>query len=199
MAQRLPDDGDRVTEETRAICAVLCGDVAALQLKWDTYLGLLASPKVADLLSETAPAFFCVVSESLRFDIVQAICRLGDPSRALSPDNPSLATLVARCPNVPHVEDMLTAFQAACGPVRRYRHRRLGHDEPGVRIKPREVLLPDVDRGRIDEVVLLAGGILKAVHRYYSSGDPDLRPAPSGGVGELIIRLEGVRDKRAER
>jgi hypothetical protein len=176
-------------EEIRTMGAGLCRDIAALQLKWDTYLGLFASPAIAALLSDTAPAFFQVVGESLRNDIVQSICRLGDPSRALGPDNPSLATLVARCPDVPRVEDLLTAFQAACGPVRRYRHRHLGHLDPAARIQPREDLLPDVSRDQIGEILLLAGGILKAADRYYSAGEPELRPAPVGGVEELISQL----------
>ena len=190
--------GSRVPmpEEVRAICAGLCRDVAALGLKWDTYLGLFGSPEVAVLLSDTAPAFFRIVGESLRNDIVQSICRLGDPSRSLGPDNPSLATLTAQCPDVPRIEDLLTAFQAACGPVRRYRHRHLGHDDPGDRIEAGDELLPDVGRERIDEVLLLAGGILKAVHRYYSAGEPDLRSSPAGGVEELIRRLGPVPGHR---
>jgi AbiU2 len=192
MAQRRHGHGDSMPEEIRAICTGLCRDVAALQLKWDTYLGLLASPEVAALLSDTAPAFFQVVAESLRNDIVQSICRLGDPSRALGPDDQSMATLVARCPDVPRAEDLLTAFQAACGPVRRYRHRQLGHEDPGERIRPREDLLPDIGWARIDEILQLAGGVLKAVHRYYSAGDPALRPAPVGGVVALIFRLRSV-------
>jgi hypothetical protein len=194
MAQDRHGRGHSMPEEIRAICTGLCRDVAALRLKWDTYLGLLAGPEVAALLSDTAPAFFQVVAESLRNDIVQSICRLGDPSRALGPDNPSLATLVARCPDVPRVEDLLTAFQAACGPVRRHRHRHLGHEDPGERIGPREDLLPDVCRARIDEILLLAGSILMAVHRYYSAGAPDLRPAPVGGVAELIDRIKMVHE-----
>jgi hypothetical protein len=96
---------DRMPEEIRAICAGLCRDVAALHLKWDTYLELFGSPANAALLSDTAQAFFQIIAESLRNDIVQSICRLGDPSRVLSPDNPSLATLVALCPDVPHIEE----------------------------------------------------------------------------------------------
>jgi hypothetical protein len=180
-------------EEIGSLCEGLSRDVAALRLKWDTYLGLSGSPEVADVLSDTAPAFFQVVAESLRNDIVRSICRLGDPSRALGPDQDSLATLVARCEDVPRVEDLLTAFQAACGPVRRYRHRHLGHEDPGARIRPSEDLLPDVGRARIDEILLLAGGILKAVHRHYSAGDPDLRPVLSGGVEELVRRLKLVQ------
>src|SRR5579885_759907 len=127
MAPHHPDGDGRMPDEVRAIVAALCRDMAALQLKWDTYLALFASPATAALLTDTAPAFFQVVGESLRNDIVQSICRLGDPSRSLGADHHSLATLVGRCPDVPRLEDLLTAFQAACGPVRRHRHRHLGH------------------------------------------------------------------------
>ena len=199
MVQHRPGSADRMPEETRAICSGLCGDVVALQLKWDTYLGLFGSPGVAGLLSETAPAFFQVVGESLRNDIVQSICRLGDPSRSLGLDNASLATLVARCPDVPRVEDLLTAFQAACGPVRRYRHRHLGHENPDETIRPREDLLPDIGRNQVEEILVLAGGLLMAVHRYYSAGDAGLRRSPSGSVEELIFRLRLVQDHERER
>jgi hypothetical protein len=189
MDQHRPGHGDPMPDEVSEMSAALCRDVADLQLKWDTYLGLFESPEVADLLSDTAPAFFHLVAESLRNDIIRSICRLGDPSRSLGPDDPSLATLAARCDDVPRIEDLLTAFQAACGPVRRYRHRHLGHEDPGARIEPRSDLLPDVDRARVDEILLLAGGILKAIHRYYAEREPDLRPEPPGGVADLIVRL----------
>jgi hypothetical protein len=196
MAQHGPGSGDRTPDEIREIDVVIGRDLAALQLKWGTYQGLLGSPDVAELLSDTAPAFFHVVAESLRNDIVQSICRLADPSRSLGPDNPSLATLVARCTDVPRVEDLLMAFQAACGPVRRHRHSHLGHGDPGARIEPRRDLLPDVDRGRIDEILMLAGAILRAIRRHYSAGDPDPRPDPPGGVDDLISRLRFIRNRR---
>jgi AbiU2 len=190
---------DRMPEEIRVICAGLCRDVAALHLKWDTYLELFGSPANAALLSDTAPAFFQIIAESLRNDIVQSICRLGDPSRVLSPDNPSLATLVARCPDVPQIEELLTAFQAACGTVRRYRHRHLGHYDPDARIMPVADLLPDVGRADIDGILLLAGGILKAVRGYFLADDPDFQSAPAGGVEELILRLRSVKGLEWER
>jgi hypothetical protein len=74
---------DCMPEEIRALCTGLCRDVAALHLKWNSYLELFGNPEAAALLSDTAPAFFQIVAESLRNDIVQSICRLGDPSRAL--------------------------------------------------------------------------------------------------------------------
>src|SRR5262249_27563591 len=115
MGEHHPGRGEPLPEEVLAIHAGLFRDVSALRLKWDTCLGLLATPEVTALLSDTAPAFFQIVAESLRNDIVQSICRLSDPSRSLGPDDASLATLVGRCPDAPRVEDLLTAFQAACG------------------------------------------------------------------------------------
>src|SRR5262249_36076139 len=98
MGEHHPGRGDPVPDEVLAIYAGLCRGVAALRLKWDTSLGLLATPEVTALLSDTAPAIFQIVAESLRNDIVQSICRLSDPSRSLAPDDASLATLVGRCP-----------------------------------------------------------------------------------------------------
>jgi hypothetical protein len=190
MSQHRPGKSGHIPEEIRAICTGLCRDLAALHLKSDSYRELFGSPEAAALLSDTAPAFFQIVAEALRNDIVQSICRLSDPSRALDPDNHSLARLVAGCDDVPHVEDLLTAFQAACGPVRRYRHRHLGHNDPGARITPREDLLPDVGRAEIDEILRLAGGVLRVIHAHFSAGDPDLLPIAIGGVGDLIHRLK---------
>ncbi len=193
MAQHRPGSGGRLPEEVRSLCEGLCRDVAVLQLKWDTYRGLLATRQVTERLSDTAPAFFHVVAESLRNDIVQSICRLSDPSRSLGPESPSLATLVAPCTEIPRVEALFTAFQSACGPVRRYRHRHLGHEDMDDRLRPREDLLPDVGRLLVDEILLLAGGVLKVIHRYYAAEEPDLRPDPVGGVAELVRRLEQVQ------
>jgi hypothetical protein len=62
-----------------------------------------------------------------------------------------------------------------------------------------EDLLPDVGRADIDGILLLAGGILKAVHDYFSAGDPDFQSAPVGGVGELILRLRMAQGMERER
>jgi AbiU2 len=199
MTSARTGDGPPIPEEARALCAGLCRGVAALRLKWETYLGLLAGPEVADLLSDTAPAFFQIVVEALRNDIVQSICRLSDPSRSLGSVNPSLATLVGRCHEISRIEDLLTAFQAACGLVRRCRHQHLGHEDPRARLRPQEDLLPDVGRARVDEILSLAGGVLRAVHRYYGTAEPDLGDAPVGGVEELVRRLKTAREHELER
>jgi hypothetical protein len=174
-----------------------CQDVAMLHAKWSTYLELFSGPENAALLSGAAPAFFQIVEESLRNDLILSICRLSDPSRTLGGDKVSLASLVADCGDVPRVHDLLTAFQAACGPVRRYRHRHLGHNDLGAIIRPRADLLPDVGRDAVDEILRLAGGILRAVSRHFGGGDLDFRPVPAGGAGDLIARLRAARGPEA--
>src|SRR5436309_8035775 len=123
MSEDQLGSSERIPEAIRDVCARLCEDAAILHLKWSSYLELFGSPESAVVLSETARACFQIIEESLRNDIVLSICRLSDPSRTLGGDSGSLATLVARCSDLPRVEDLLMAFQAACGPVRRYRNR----------------------------------------------------------------------------
>jgi hypothetical protein len=199
MAEDPPESTDRIPEGIRDLCTRLRQDVAILHLKWSSYLELFGSPERAALLSETARACFQIIDESLRNDIILSICRLSDPSRTLGGDNVSLATLVARCSEIPRVEDLLMAFQAACGPIRRYRNRHLGHNDPAAVIRVHEDPLPDVARPAIDEILRLAGGILRAVYEHYSAGDPGLRLEPIGGAGELISWLERSRARAAER
>ncbi|HZW29918.1 MAG TPA: hypothetical protein VFF52_04370, partial [Isosphaeraceae bacterium] len=150
-------DGDPFPAEIRDLGMRVREDLARLRLKWSYYRELFGSPENARLLTETARACFQMVEESFRHDIVLSLCRLSDPSRTLGGESPSLATLVARCGDLPRAEDLLTAFQAACGPLRRYRHRPLGHNDPDAPISPREHLLPDVDPSQIEEILLLAG------------------------------------------
>jgi hypothetical protein len=188
-----------IPEEIRGICTRLCEDVARLHLKWGFYLELFGSLENTALLSATARAFFRTVEESLRTDMILSICRLSDPSRTLGGDNLSLATLVARCGDVPRAEDLLTAFQAACGPVRRHRHRHLGHNDLDAIIEPRQDLLPDVGLAEIEEILQLAAGILRAVHRHYCAGDLGFPLAPIGGARDLIDRLKGVQERAGGR
>ena len=82
MSQPRSVHGDRIPEEIR----VIVGGVMPGRRRPRSQVGhvprALGSPEVADLISDTAPAFFHIVAESLRNDIVQSICRLGDPSRS---------------------------------------------------------------------------------------------------------------------
>src|SRR5262249_25349297 len=138
-------DRDELPAGIRDLGLRLQEDLARLRLKWIYYRELFGSPEAARLLDDTARACLPVVEVSPRHVILLSLCRLSAPSRTLGGDHPSFATLVAHCRDVPRVEDLLTAFQAACGPVRRYRHRDLGHNDPDATLTPREHLLPDVD------------------------------------------------------
>jgi hypothetical protein len=169
-----------------------------LHLKWSYYLELFGSRENAAVLSATAGAFFQTIAESLRTDLVVSICRLSDPSRTLGGDELSLASLVARCGDAPRAEDLLTAFQAACGPVRRYRNRHLGHNELDAIIPPSVDLLPDAGRPEVDEILRLAAGVLRAVSQHVSSGDFTFPPAPTGGARDLIDRLNGAQERGPE-
>jgi hypothetical protein len=184
---------DRLPAEIRDLALRLREDLARLRLKWRYHRELFGSRENTRLLTDTARACFQMVEESVRHDIILSLCRLSDPSRTLGGESPSFATLVAQCGDIPRAEDLLTAFQAACGPVRRYRHRSLGHNDPGAILEPREYVLPDVDPSQIDEILELGGGLLRAVFAHYAAGDPLSEPVPAGSAADLIHCLSGAR------
>ena len=198
MARDLFTDRDHIPAEIRDLGTRLRDDLARLRLKWSYYRELFGTMENARLLTDTARACFQMVEESFRHDIVLSLCRLSDPSRTLGGDNPSFATLVAHCGDIPRAEDLLTAFQAACGPLRRYRHRHLGHNDPEAGITPRERVLPDVDPSQIDEILQLAGGILGAIFGHFAAGDPLAEPVHAGSAADLIHWLNLVRERQGE-
>ena len=89
----------KLPDNIRNIFMRLCQDVYSLRSKWEFYLELFDSKKNAELISELARASFQIIEESLRNDMIMAICRLSDPSQS-SPkskkkDNLSLCTLLS--------------------------------------------------------------------------------------------------------
>ena len=177
---------ERIPEEIRDACADLYDDVAMLHLKWRYYRELFQERDNAELLSKLARAFFQTVEESLRADMLMTICRLSDPSESLARQNHSFAILLDRCSDLPKVDNLVTAFQAACGNVRRYRNRSIAHNVLGSAIQVKEFLLPGVGRSDIDEILGLALEILRALYGHYASVEPAFPPEHSGGASALI-------------
>jgi hypothetical protein len=186
MAGERPGYNTKIPEEIRDACADLWDDVAMLHLKWNFYLELFGDRENAQLLSNLARAFFQTVEESLRADMLMSICRLSDPSRSLAPGNLSFAILMGKCADLPKVDNLVTAFQAACGNARLYRNRYIAHNDLGSVINLTENLLPGVGRPQIDEILGLAREILRTVYGHYANVDLGFQPAHTGGAKELI-------------
>jgi len=100
--------------------------------------------------------------------------------------NLSFAILLGKCADLPKVDNLVTAFQAACGNLRLYRNRYIAHNDLGSVINLKEDLLPGVGRSQIDEILRLAREILRAVCGHYANVDLEFQSAHSGGARELI-------------
>jgi AbiU2 len=185
-----------IPQEIRDLLESLRDDLVVLVTKWALHKELFGDAANAALLSRVAATFFQTIEESLRNDTVLAICRLGDPSRIFSRDAFSLAALVSKCDEIPNLEHRLTAFQSACGPVRRYRNRRLAHNDLAAVIRPRAELLPGIAAGQIDEIVRLAGQVLNAVYENFTGARIEFEPAHAAVARELIQRLQNAQDAR---
>jgi hypothetical protein len=188
---------EKIPEEIRDACADLFEDVATLHCKWDCYLALFQDAENSQLVSNLARSFFHIVEESLRADILISICRLSDPSRSLARVNRSFAILLGTCADFPKVDNLVTAFLAACGAVRLHRNRSIAHNDLRSAIQIKQYLLPGVGRSDIDEILRLAREILRAVYAHYANVDPEFQPACSGGARELIDWIKHVQHSLA--
>jgi hypothetical protein len=172
----------------------LCQEVASLQSKWDFYLELFGKEQNTNLLSELARFSFNIVEESLRFDMIMAICRLSDPLKSVGQENLSFARLVENCSDVSGLDVLRTEFQKACEPVRQLRNKRVGHKDLNTFIKPSENPLAGIDKEHMDLIVKLASNILKAVFQHYVAADVDFHTIARGGAKDLIFWLNEGRE-----
>jgi hypothetical protein len=196
MSQTELGASERIPQEIRDACAQLYLDVATLHHKWRLYLDLFGSEENTTLLSNLAQASFQTIAESLRNDMIMAICRLSDPSQQLGGENLSLATLVGRCSKVPNADALLTAFQSAAGAVRLLRNRRIPHNDPNSRIMPHDDPIPGIDRSQMDEILRLASAILKSISAHFCGTGVGFPAPPIGGGEDLISRLKAAWEKR---
>lgn len=184
----------RIPENIREIFMWLCQDVAALQSKWDFYLKLYGNEENTALLSELALWSFNIIEESLRSDMTMAICRLSDPPRSVSQENLSLATLFEKHPGISGLKNKLGDFQAACEPIRRWRNKRVGHNDLNTRIHPRGNPLPGITKNQIDDIIERASEILSDVASQYTGDDFRFYAIGRGGAEDLIFWLKSGRD-----
>jgi hypothetical protein len=188
-------------EDIREIFMWLCQDVASLHLKWRFYLELFGSEDATRLLSELVLGSFKVIEESLRMDMAMSICRLSDPPATGRHENLSFRTLAEACDGIGSVSELLGCFLTACEPVRAYRNKRVGHNDLITVIKPNENPLPGIGKRQIDEILDLAGRILKAIYLHLVGSDSGLsfEPFVIGGADELLRLLRQAKQARETR
>ena len=187
----------RLPVDIREIYMWLCQDVASLQNKWSFYMELFGSQENTALLSDLAQSSFNIIEESLRGDLTMSICRLSDLPQSMGKDNLSLAILAQRCDKIDNVVELLKDFLHACEPVRRYRNRRVAHNDLNTSIKSRDNPLPGIGRGQIDGILLLASKILNIIYQHFVNEELFFRPFVIGGANVLIYWLKAVKEYQA--
>ncbi len=185
----------RLPENIRGVFMLLCQDVALLQNKWSFYLELFSSQENTELLSDLAKRSFQIIEESLRDDLTMSICRLSDCPRSYGKDNLSLATLIQKCGKIDSTNELFREFSDACAPVRRYRNKRVGHNDLNAAIKPHDNPLPGIGRSQIDSIVELASKILNVIYQHYFVNEElYFRPFVIGGADDLLYWLNIARE-----
>ncbi len=179
-------------DHVRDMFTDLCQDVASLHAKWQLYLDLFSSDDDTALLSGLARSSFQLFEEALRSDMTMAICRLSDPhespgSRGM--ENLSIDTLVRRLGHTSDLDALLRQFQEECESVRRYRNKRVGHNDLNTALEPKDNPLPGIGRRRIERILQLAAQILNTVYRSVVDAELGFRPLLIGGGSDLLYWL----------
>lgn len=185
---------DKVPVEVREILMHLCQDVVHLQATWSFYIRLFADPSDIVLLAEMASASFQIIEESLRCDITMTVSRLSDKQffRGKT-ENISMATLFAKCAEVPQVAGFKEQFEAASNPIVYYRNKMIGHNDLNSVLHPSENLVPGVSRSQIEEFVQISEAIVATVYEHYDGGQLSFEPISKGDADELIFWLKKAR------
>lgn len=190
---------EKIPESIRTMVMWLCQEVTSLQSKWDFYLELFSKKQNTDLLSDLARFSFNIIEESLRFDMIMAVCRLSDPVKSSGQENLSFAQLVENCSNIAGLDSIQSKFQNACEPVRKLRNKRVGHKDLNTFIKPSGHPLPGIHKEHMDLIVELASNILRTVFQHYAGGDLYFHTIARGDAKDLIFWLSQGREFHAHK
>ena len=174
----------------REIFQHLCQDVGFLHDSWTFYLELFSKTENVTLLSDMVRGSFQVIEEAVRRDMTMAICRLADPAQTFADkdkQNCSLETLIGRCDPIQEVKGLLAEFQKIVAPIKKYRDKRIAHNDLAAALRPQENPLPDISRSDVDKALQLASRILNAVgQRYAPDNQWSFRSVPFGGADTLM-------------
>jgi hypothetical protein len=184
----------KLPDNIRDIFMWLCQDVASLRSKWGFYCELFGTQENAELLSELVQASFQIIEESLRKDMIMAICRLSDPPQSMKKDNLSFPALFQQLDGPGITPELFKDFQFACKPVRKYRNKRVGHNDLNTRIKPLDNPLPGIGRKEFDQIVQLAEQVLNAVYQRFDNGELIFTIVQMGGGNELMFWLKTAKE-----
>jgi len=191
-------DCQHFPEPVRVMFLGLCQDVASLHAKWRLYLDLFSSREDTAILSDLARGSFQLIEEALRSDMTMAVCRLSDPAQSCGNDNLSIPTLAQRFGSVQGLDSLLQQFRDECEPLRRYRNKRIGHNDLTSALNPKANPLPGIGRPRIETILQLASQILNAVYRSVVDGELAFQPFLIGSGRDLVHWLRIAKQHQAE-
>ncbi len=181
----------QLPEDVQPVFKDLCQDLVSLHDKWRLYLDLFSNGHTVDLLDDVARASFQMVEESLRSDVTMSISRLSDERKSSAGgENLSIQALVDELPSIPDLKALWEDFHDKCKPLRRYRNKRIGHNDFDTALRPHDNPLPDIGRVQVDEILKAASKLMKHVLTHFGGGELGFERTCIGGGEDLIHWLK---------
>lgn len=186
-------------KDIREVFMWLCQDVAHIQRSWNFYLELFSSEDYKDV-AELGMSSFLVIEEAVRTDLIMSICRISDPAKTTNRDNLSFPALAKKCSTIQDLDTLVDDLLACCEPIRKFRHKRIAHNDLSTRIDPLNNPLPGISKKEINEILGIAKEILNTVSGHYVDVEYCFDTVHKGGAKELLYWLKSGKqfqyDKR---
>ena len=141
------------------------GELNGLNAAWQTWEELFGKSQLRmDLLNDRAVAFFGIVWDSMRHDVILGICRLTDPARrgrsSMSVEQLALCIeTMSPAEHVSDLRDMIEDVRRTAAPLRVIRNRHLAHRDYRAALSP-SLHLPGTSRDMISEALDALGEFL---------------------------------------
>jgi hypothetical protein len=182
-------EGINLPESFRPLFKEISQYLVNLNYKWRFYHELFLDKDNSQILTHTANMFFIAVEQSLRYDIILAICRLSDPEKSMNHVNLSLATLITHVETKNEVNELFEEFKSASKPFRTPRNKLITHNDLEV-ITEKSILIPSLDNEKVDKVLTSSEKILNLIAQHYDKKVTIVfSPLFTGGVDSLLYWL----------
>ena len=146
-------------------------ELSWLYVKWQAFDELYgSSPSRINLLNKAAPAFFRIVQDSLRHDIIIHIARLTDPAKTFNNDNLTICALTDLVDDDDLrvcVEGLVKDAQEKTKFVRDWRNKRIAHNDLSHALQEHVAPLESASREKISSALKSLADVINAINRHY--------------------------------
>jgi hypothetical protein len=181
----------------KVVFNALNNEISYLHGTWDVFHELFGSEESVDVLNKVAPGAFRLIRETLRNELLLAVCRITDPKQSMGKQNLTVKQLldVVEKQGVPQdllkrLNDLEVAIDDHCLPIRDHRNKVLGHLDLNTALDYQTYPLPNVTSVQITGVLRMLHDFMNAIAGHFVKTHIEHSPVITGRARNIVIVLK---------